>query len=109
MQDRGRSAPRTAAPIGQDATGPCIMLDRLFDSPALAFGFILFVFILGGIYLVNRERSHVHRLRGPRRFQPDWGRMRGGERRRRARKRSGFHPGWNPRPDDSASDKDEDG
>ena len=85
------------------------MLDRFFESPAVAFGFILFVFFLGGIYLVNRERSQVQRLKGPRRFQPDWGRTRGGKKKRRAKKRSGFHPSWNPRTDESASDQDEGG
>jgi hypothetical protein len=62
-----------------------------------AFGFIFFVVILAGFYLVNRERSKVQRLRGPRRFQPDWNRRSGTRRKRRRRRSESFRPGWSPR------------
>lgn len=76
------------------------MLDQLTGSPMAAIGFIFFVIVLGGIYLVNRERSQVQRMRGPRRFQPDWRRSGSPRSRTRRRRRSGgaFKPAWNERP-----------
>lgn len=70
------------------------MLDSLFQSTGFAIGFIFFVIVLGAFYLLNRERAHVARLRGPRRFQPDWKRTRAGAPRRRRRSRGGFRPNW---------------
>jgi len=73
------------------------MLDRLVQSPIIPIGFIIFVVVLLLVFLVNREQTHVQRLRGPTRFQPDWGRTRRGGSRRRRRRRmpSGeFRPDW---------------
>lgn len=73
------------------------MLDRLFHSSGAAFAFIFFVIILFIFYMVNRERSQVQRLKGPRRFEPRWT-ARGGSRRRRRRRPGGqFKPDWNRR------------
>lgn len=71
------------------------MLDRLIESPMLPIGFIAFVLILAAVYFVNRERAQVQRLKGPRRFQPEWSRK-DGRRRRRRRSRAGgqFKPSW---------------
>ena len=73
------------------------MLDRILQSPTAAIGFIVFVIILGMIYLVNRERAQVARMKGPRRFQPDWRRTGAPRSRRRRRRRSSgtFSPTWN--------------
>jgi len=71
------------------------MLDAIFKSTGFAIGFIFFVIVLAGFYLLNRERAHVARMRGPRRFQPDWKRSRAGAPRRRRRSRGGaFQPDW---------------
>lgn len=73
------------------------MLDRWLESPGAAVGFIFFVLVLAMIYLVNRERAQVQRMRGPRRFTPKW-RDRGGTRRKRRRRRKGgFQPVWSER------------
>jgi hypothetical protein len=74
------------------------MLERLFNSPTAAIGFIFFVIILFAFYMMNRERAHVQRLKGPRRFEPQW-RTRGGSRRTRRRRRGSgqFKPDWNRR------------
>ena len=75
------------------------MLDRWFESPMVPFGFIVFVAFLAMIYFVNRERAQVRRLKGPRRFRPEWDRRHGGLRSRRPRARSGgeFKPAWTKR------------
>lgn len=73
------------------------MLDRFFGSPLGAIALIFFILILAAIYLVNRERAHVQRMRGPRRFQPDWRRSKGPRRRRRSSRRSEFRPTWSDR------------
>jgi len=70
------------------------MLAELFGNTGFAIGFIFFVLVLGGFYLLNRERAHVARLRGPRRFQPDWKRTKAGAPRRRRRSRGVFRPDW---------------
>ncbi len=72
------------------------MLDHFFKHPATAFLFILLVVYLGLIYLLNRERSKVARMRGPRRFQPDWSRSLAGAPKRRRRRGGDFKPEWNP-------------
>jgi hypothetical protein len=75
------------------------MLDRWFESPMVPLGFIVFVVFLAMIYFVNRERAQVRRLKGPRRFRPEWGRRHDGLRSRRPRARSGgeFKPAWTKR------------
>lgn len=73
------------------------MLDRLLQSPAVPIGFVVFVIVLFFVYLTNRERTHIQRMKGGARFQPDWSRTRRGRtrRRRRGRMRSGeFRPDW---------------
>ena len=69
------------------------MMDALFNSPLFAIGFIFFVLVLGLIYMGNRERAKVSRLKGPRRFQPDWSRT-GAPRKKRRWKRDRFRPEW---------------
>ena len=74
------------------------MLDRLFESQLAAVAFIFFIIVMTWIYLLNRERSAVQRLRGPKRFRPTW-RERSGDQKasRRRRRRDGFHPDWTER------------
>ena len=73
------------------------MLDRWLESPGAAIGFIFLVLVLAMIYLVNRERAQVQRMRGPKRFTPKW-KDRGGTRRKRRRRRTGgFQPVWSER------------
>ena len=73
------------------------MLDRWLESPGAAIGFIFFVIMLAGIYIVNRERAKVQRMRGPRRFTPKWREEGGGRRKRRRRRSGGFSPVWSDR------------
>lgn len=71
------------------------MLDRLLEHPVVALGFIVIVVFMAGFYLMNRERAKVARMRGPTRFQPDWGRTSATGRRRRRRRSGSFSPEWN--------------
>lgn len=74
------------------------MLDHLFESSLVAVAFIFFIIVMTWIYLLNRERAAIKRLRGPRRFSPKW-RERSGDLKalRRRRRRDGFHPDWTER------------
>ncbi len=74
------------------------MLDQLFASPAVFIGSLLLLIILGGTYLLNREKAEIQRRRGPKRFRPDWNRSRAGDYRKkpgyRRRTEGGFRPQW---------------
>lgn len=83
------------------------MLDRWLQSPGAAIGFIFFVIMLAGIYLVNRERAQVQRMRGPRRFTPKWKEHGGVRRKRRRRRTGGFNPVWTERETPSGSERKE--
>lgn len=50
---------------------------------------VLVLAILVVVYLMNRQKAQVERIRSYRRFEPDWGRTRAGSRRRRRRHRIG--------------------
>jgi hypothetical protein len=80
------------------------MLDRWLESPMAAVGFIFFVLVLAMIYLVNRERAQVQRMRGPKRFIPKWRDRGGGRKKRRRRRTGGFQPLWSEREKTTESD-----
>ncbi len=84
------------------------MLDRLFESPMFSVAAILFVAYMAGVYFLNRERAAVSRLRGRKRFSPDWAKSRHGARRRRRRigtaSRGEFKPDWTHRPSKPSPD-----
>lgn len=69
------------------------MLDRFLASPFIALGFVLLIFLLILVYLGQRERAAVDRMRGPRRFSPRWSSGRS-HRSRRRRSEPGFQPRW---------------
>jgi len=85
------------------------MMADFFGNIGFAIGFIFFVLVLGAFYLLNRERAHVARLRGPRRFQPDWKRTKAGAPRRRRRARGAFRPDWSRQADSDADPDVEEG
>ena len=73
------------------------MLDRLLESPLSAVALIFFIIVMTGMYLLNRERAKVQKLRGPRRFRPSWKERSGDRKVRRRRRRAGFNPVWTER------------
>lgn len=73
------------------------MLGHHFDSPWFAVGFLVVVIYLVAVYFTARERAKVARMRGRKRFQPDWrrtGRAESAYRRRGTSPRGTFSPEW---------------
>ena len=84
-------------------------MDQLLGSPAASVAFIIFVVYLVLFYFMQRERSQVSRMRGPRRFSPSWSSGRRTRRRRSSRTRDGFRPRWSreeTNPEDSSPSSD---